>query len=192
LNSNNPPPATNWNCIAGSADGTRLIAVIAGGQIYLSSNSGETWTPAPAPIKSWDAVASSADGVKLAATIFPAGTIYVSTDAGTNWTATSAPIKSWQTIASSADGNRLFAGTADDYIYRSNSASSPSLKISRTPGDVALSWVVPSRSFVLQQKPDSITTNWTTVAEVPTITNMQNQVIVTPTNDSGLYRLKLQ
>lgn len=33
-------PLTNWTAVASSADGSRLVAAIAGGQIYTSTNSG--------------------------------------------------------------------------------------------------------------------------------------------------------
>ena len=34
----------NWRTIAASADGTKLAAVVFGGQIYTSTDSGVTWT----------------------------------------------------------------------------------------------------------------------------------------------------
>ncbi len=64
------PRATtqNWNRIASSADGTKLAAVVNGGQIYTSTDSGITWT-ARAPSQGWYSIASSADGTKLAAVV---------------------------------------------------------------------------------------------------------------------------
>src|ERR1019366_8512809 len=34
-----------WVSVASSADGNKLAAVVLGGQIYTSTNSGVTWTP---------------------------------------------------------------------------------------------------------------------------------------------------
>jgi len=34
-----------WSAVASSADGTKLVATVKGGQIYTSINSGVTWTP---------------------------------------------------------------------------------------------------------------------------------------------------
>jgi photosystem II stability/assembly factor-like uncharacterized protein len=54
--------------ITSSADGTKLAAVVSGGQIYLSTDSGVTWT-ATGPNQSWASIASSADGRKLVAVV---------------------------------------------------------------------------------------------------------------------------
>src|SRR5262245_55536831 len=56
-------PSTNWSSIASSADGTRLVAVGSGG-VYISPDSGATWTPTSAPTThrvnwaSWGGLAS--------------------------------------------------------------------------------------------------------------------------------------
>jgi hypothetical protein len=109
-------PNENWQSIASSADGTKLVAVAdnnpastGNGVIYTSTNSGSTWMSNNAPNLTWNWVASSADGNYLAATVYNGG-IYTSTNAGNSWTQSSADISSWWSIASSADGTRLFAG----------------------------------------------------------------------------------
>jgi photosystem II stability/assembly factor-like uncharacterized protein len=56
----------NWYSVASSADGTRLVAVVIGGYIYTSWDSGATWTQRGSS-QSWQSVASSADGTKLVA-----------------------------------------------------------------------------------------------------------------------------
>jgi photosystem II stability/assembly factor-like uncharacterized protein len=66
----------NWEGVASSADGTKLVAVEYGGQIYTSTDSGLTWTPRDSN-RLWDAVASSADGTKLVAVEY-GGQIYTS------------------------------------------------------------------------------------------------------------------
>ena len=55
-----------WKSIASSADGTKLAAVVNGGQIYVSNDSGASWT-ARESNREWYSIASSADGAKLAA-----------------------------------------------------------------------------------------------------------------------------
>ena len=55
-----------WTRVASSADGTKLVAVVYGGQIYTSTDSGATWT-ARASNQQWWSVASSANGSKLVA-----------------------------------------------------------------------------------------------------------------------------
>src|SRR5262249_17833926 len=51
----------NWQAIASSADGSKLVATVYGGQIYTSTDSGLTWTPRDSS-REWYSVASSADG----------------------------------------------------------------------------------------------------------------------------------
>ncbi len=43
--------ARNWIGVASSSDGTKLVAAAYGGQIYTSTDSGETWTPRVEPSK---------------------------------------------------------------------------------------------------------------------------------------------
>src|ERR1017187_5626224 len=50
------------------ADGTQLGAAAYYGAIYISKDSGPTWTPGNAPSSDWTSVASSADGTRWAAT----------------------------------------------------------------------------------------------------------------------------
>lgn len=59
----------NWQGIASSADGTRLIASVSdGGYIYTSTDSGATWTEQTAAgSRTWYGIASSGDGNKVAA-----------------------------------------------------------------------------------------------------------------------------
>ena len=59
----------NWNVIDSSANGTKLVAAVYGGNIWTSSNSGATWTEDTSigATKQWRGITSSADGTKLAA-----------------------------------------------------------------------------------------------------------------------------
>jgi hypothetical protein len=114
-------PNEQWQSIASSADGTKLVAVADNnpdnmgiGVIYTSTNSGSTWTSNNAPNLTWNWVASSADGNYLAANSY-GGEIYTSTNAGNNWTESRTNGGLWA-IASSADGNILFAGGGPLYI----------------------------------------------------------------------------
>ena len=75
-----------WLHVASSADGSKLAAVSDGngplGGVFISTNSGATWTNAVKTMLplTWNAVALSADGAKLVATVgYPsAGPIYIS------------------------------------------------------------------------------------------------------------------
>jgi hypothetical protein len=111
-------PRIYGNYVASSADGAKLIAVVKGGQIDTSTDSGVTWTlQAGSPSASWSSVASSSDGSKLVAGI-QFGQIYTSTNSGTNWTAR-AISTNWTSVASSADGTKQVAGSYGGQIYTS-------------------------------------------------------------------------
>ena len=107
----------NWVSVASSADGTKLAAVIYGGQIYTSSDSGATWT-AHAISQQWASVTSSADGTKLVAVVY-GGQIYTSSDSGATWTA-HASNQNWFLVACSADGAKLVAAVQGGQIYTSS------------------------------------------------------------------------
>ena len=98
----------SWKAIAASADGSKLAAVVSGGQIYTSTNYGATWTPRYNNA-SWTRIASSADGTKLAATVTGNNYVYTSVDSGANWTQTHhlRPAK--------LDGHRFLPGRHPDW-----------------------------------------------------------------------------
>ena len=80
-------PTNAWASVACSADGSKLVAAVDGGENYTSTNSGATWTLTSAlDWPSWTCVASSADGTKLAAVSMEAqGNVYISTNSGATW-----------------------------------------------------------------------------------------------------------
>ena len=117
---------TFWQSIAMSADGSKQTAVVFGGQIYISSNSGNTWIPAyiqPTTNKRWQSVDMSADGTiqtAVAGTVLDnIGQIYISTDSGNTWAlANSQPISAnWRSVAMSSDGTKQTAVVYGGQIY---------------------------------------------------------------------------
>ncbi len=185
-------PADNWDSVALSADGTKLAAAPQNDSIYISTNSGTTWSATDTPNEVWMSVSLSADGSKLIGGSLDV--IYTSTDFGANWTSNSLPSGYWNSVASSADGNKLAA--VDDNgggsgIWTSQSTPTPYLNITPTNGGLVLSWIVPSTNFVMQQNFNLTTTNWTLVTNmsVLNLTNLQYQAVLSPTNNS-FYRLK--
>jgi hypothetical protein len=75
-------------------------------------------------------------------------------------------------------------------IYTLHTTPGPSLSISAaTSNCVALSWLIPSTNFVLQQSSDLL--NWSTMTNVPilNLTNLQNQVVTPISDGSAFYRL---
>jgi hypothetical protein len=115
-----PASTADWSSVASSADGTHLVAVVYGGQVYTSANSGVTWTAqAGAPSANWYSVASSSDGSHLVAVVH-GGQIYTSANSGVTWTAQAgAPSASWDSVASSSDGTHLVAVGYGGQIYTS-------------------------------------------------------------------------
>jgi len=189
------PTDDSWLSVASSADGSKLAAV---GEywygfakaipVYTSSNSGTTWTAANMPITNCVCVACSADGSKLVAGT-DGGPIYTSTDSGATWTPSNAPSGRWYAVASSADGSKLVAGVNNGGIYTWQSTTAPLLSMSFSGGNVVISWPAPPINFVLQQNPDLTTTNWTDVVTAPTVTNLQNQVVLPAPPGNAFYRL---
>ena len=139
------PYTNNWDAIAASADGTKLVAVNfdsgPAGTIYVSTNSGASWTISSAPLGTWETAASSADGTKLIAGGGGGygnyvGPICISTDSGATWIITSAPIANWQCVASSADGNKLAAvDLIDRLIYTSTNSGADWIQAANAPSE---------------------------------------------------------
>jgi hypothetical protein len=203
------PTNISWGAVASSADGNKMVAgsdhanTGSGsiyGSVYTSTNSGMNWKSNNLPQAQWLGVTSSADGTKLVAVgLSPVATglIYSSTNSGASWVSNSVPSQIWSYIASSADGGELVAassagngGSGLGSIYTFQTTATPQLNLATTNGNLALSWLIPSTNFVLQQSNDL--TSWATVTNAPVLnlTNLQNQVTLTPSNSSGFYRLK--
>lgn len=118
-------PGHIWSSIAGSADGSKLVAVssdfqiegsIPLGPIYLSTNSGANWQPATnAPAGQWICAASSADGSKLSAVDAARGLIFESLDSGLHWKSIKTPSPYLDCFACSAAGRNLVTGAWDDF-----------------------------------------------------------------------------
>jgi hypothetical protein len=147
-------PTGDWTALSSSADGTNLLAAAYGGQLYISSSAGASWT-AGGPTNYWSSVASSVDGSKLVAVSYAdlsrsnlTGRIYVSADSGHNWTLSSAPADLWTSLASSADGTKLAAATA---VSWASLAGSGRIHLSADSG----------KSWTLPEAPSN---NWVSVA----------------------------
>ena len=115
----------NWRSIASSADGKNLAAVYGttdngampssltyGASIWISHDSGATWTPiADTTDRHWRSIASSADGTKLVAGT-DGGSLWSSIDSGATWNEGPNTLGHWESVTSSADGSRFFAGSS--------------------------------------------------------------------------------
>ena len=103
------PSGQNWTAIAGSADGTKLLASVFNGALYSSTNGGNTWeTNGLSSHDYWGCLASSADGTRLAAgTAGDSASIYISTNTGATWTKSLLPEQGSYVFIGSADGTKL-------------------------------------------------------------------------------------
>jgi len=110
-----------WVGVAGSSNGTFLVAAVSGGPLYTSSDGGANWTPVTATpgSQNFTAVASSADGSKMVA-VTADGQVFTSPDYGKTWVPQpGAPTLPWTSVASSASGQQLTAVAANGAIYTS-------------------------------------------------------------------------
>ena len=85
----------------------------------------------------------------------------------------------------------MVAVTLNGGIYTLQSTPAPLVSITFSGDHLAFSWIVPSTNFGLQQNDDLTTSNWAAVTNVPVLnlTNLQNEVVLAPTNSSGFFRL---
>jgi hypothetical protein len=194
-------PSSYWNAVASSADGSKLVAALAGSAIYSSSDAGATWvrtTASSAPTSYWQAVASSADGTILCAL---GNESEISTNSGVSWAPANVPACFWwRGLAASADGsNIVIAGGGQIATLHAPSPAppippSPQLAIDRSGAYLGLSWLVPSTPFVLQQSSDLRSADWVAVPTAPglNLTNLHYQLTLPPTPGNAFYRLKQQ
>jgi hypothetical protein len=136
-------PSNNWNSVASSADGTRLVAAGEDGPIYTSTNGGLTWGAGSSLTEGWYAVACSADGSRFAAAngltdggdSAAKGFIYTAPYSGPAFAA-SGPVIDWTSIASSSEGTRLVAAGADGPTWAIYTSSDPPTTWVRTSAPI--------------------------------------------------------
>ena len=112
----------NWSCITSNAGGDILAATVHGGNIWISKDSGNTWTEhdkatsAIAKNQNWASITSNATGVILAAVV-SGGRIWMSNDSGDTWTAKTSTDQGWNSITSNTGGNILAAAVNGGNIW---------------------------------------------------------------------------
>ena len=125
----------NWQSIASSADGNKLVAATLAKGLFIFS--GGVWSSLASNPTGAAGVASSADGSKFVAVVNGAsGNIYNFTNGASAWTKlTGAITASWQAVASSADGSHLVAVIFGGRIYASVNSGSTWIAQSITGGN---------------------------------------------------------
>jgi hypothetical protein len=199
-------PCPGWcPSVTCSADGNKLAAAEYGGSIYTSTNFGATWIKTSAPLHTWISIASSTDGTKLVAVADDSAS-YSSTNSGAIWTPVNAPGVGWEAVASFADGSKVVAvgislgnNPSGGPIYAlqlpippSPPSPTPLLNMNRLSGNLSVSWLVPSSSFVLQENSDLVSPNWTDLPGSPTLnlSSLHLEVPASPSIGSHFYRLQ--
>ena len=122
-----PPPSRSvWSGIDCSADGTRMAAVVNGGEIWVSTDAGATWSArASAGTRNWLSIALSDNGMRMAAlemtvvsvpdffgnhTTRRSSKIWLSNDGGSTWTLSITRTDGSLTeVAISPDGSKIAA-----------------------------------------------------------------------------------
>ena len=196
-------PSNLWESVASSADGNKLVAAYtretnnALGHLFSSTDAGRTWVSNNVAAGYWNSVALSADGNTMIAggQSVSNSDLYVSTNFGAsggllNLASDFAGYLAG--VATSADGGKLFAASLGGLIYTAQMTPSPKLQLTSSFTNLTLVWTLPSTNFVLQQSADL--TSWSNVTNPPALnlTNLQNEVTLTPSNSSGFFRLKTQ
>jgi hypothetical protein len=106
----------NWYGISISSDGKYQSAVVNGGQVYISSDYGNSW--AAKDSRSWFGISISSDGKYQSATVI-GGQIYVSSNYGNSWVAKDSS-RNWYGISISSDGKYQSAVVLNGQIYISS------------------------------------------------------------------------
>jgi hypothetical protein len=126
--------------------------------------------------------------------------IFVSFDAGATWTTNGAPAGHWTDVTMSADGCRIVAvdrGEPEQLwwtgggMYIWESIPRPLLKASFADETISLSWLVPSRSFVLQESLTVAAGKWSNVSAERMLnhTNLHYEVSLPRSEGARFYRL---
>jgi len=90
-------------------------------------------------------------------------------------------------------GGDVTNGQSLQVVFNVNVPPSPLLHIQLTSANAAvISWPAPSTDFTLQQNSGLNPANWVNVPTTPTVTNGQNQVMVSPPVGPQFYRLKFE
>jgi hypothetical protein len=105
--------------------GTNLFAGTGGGGVFLSTNSGTSWTPVNTGLP--DQYEQTVDALAVSGTNLFAGDdyygVFLTTNNGANWTPvntglTDIPTDTHRFLSLAVSGTNLFAGTSDDGVWR--------------------------------------------------------------------------
>jgi photosystem II stability/assembly factor-like uncharacterized protein len=104
--------SSSWLDLAGSADGSKWIAVRKAAIPMLSTDSGTTWSTISVPSDDYNGAAMSSDGTKIIV-VSKNQFVMSSTDGGSTWTPRGTVDKNWYAPAMSSDGSHVVIGMYD-------------------------------------------------------------------------------
>lgn len=97
-----------------NVSGTVQAACFYGGYVFVSTNSGVTWTQTSAPLANWRGICANADGTILYACAFN-GSVWKSTNTGSTWTElTSLGTRKWYGICCDDGGTNALVTCFND------------------------------------------------------------------------------
>jgi hypothetical protein len=112
-------PQSGFYSIATSSNGTVLAQGVGNNYVYVSTNSGVSWTTnLDDTTRGWNDIAMSGSGAKIAVADLN-GSTWVSTNSGLNWTERAIPSNNGvYTVAYTRDGTKLYAAVGSN-IFQS-------------------------------------------------------------------------
>ena len=197
----------SWTSVASSSDGTKLVATVNGGQIYTSTNTGDTWV-AMASDRGWTKVTSSSDGVVLYA--LAESKIWASFNSGANWRQIADTTDTnFNAIATPASGLALYAlsdSPSNQFYKATNVETLPTIGTATIAGTTLVGQTLTATastwdyflcangilSYQWQSSSDG-STNWTNISSATSTTfaltssqaNKYIRVQITPSTDCG-------
>ena len=123
--------ANQYQWVAANDTGRVMAATsftAAGGQIFISSDGGETFTASSAPTAAWVSLDMTPDGTRMVA-VAAGGGLFRSTDGGFSWTRIDTGINPagslpYESVTISDDGTRVVAAIFNGPVFFSSNADS--------------------------------------------------------------------
>lgn len=118
-------PAQTYRSICISPNGSNIIAAVYNGYLYVSIDSGNTWSQKES-IRKWLFLKMSYDGTKIIAST-EGGNLYISSNSGNSWSPlNNMGSRSWWDVAISNDGQKIYACHNSGIRYSFNGGTSSS------------------------------------------------------------------
>lgn len=122
--------AQQYHWVATNETGNVMAATTitaTGGQVFISTDSGATFTPADLPSANWISLDMTPDGTRMVAVAIGGG-MYMSTNSGDTWTRIDTGINpgeslQYETVTISDDGASVVAGTLGGPVFFSSNAN---------------------------------------------------------------------